>query len=214
MNPKGLETGIRDEMLQLNLEFLQLAARPGSATSTLGLAAGIRERLLQLDQSRLHELALTPCLLAGFAGHPADPEPLRVADREVALPSETADQPTVLFTSGLLTWLWQLSRHSPLHARLYAGVGGPLAQWLAATGFGELQRCAPRAARLLVARFAGHPRFWPDVVTALEGDDAESLAVARLCTLQLGLIGGGSRPAIAMRSPPCTMPPHAGTLDS
>lgn len=213
MNPNGLETGVRDEMCQLNLEFLQLVARPGSSALSLGLAPGIRQRLAQLDQARLLELAQTPCLLAGFAGHPADPEPLGVADRAAAFPGGTVDQPTVLFTSGLLTWLWQLSRHLPLHAGLYAGIGGPLAQWLAGTGFGELQRRAPRAARLLVARFAGHSRFWPDLVTALERDDAESLAVARLCTLQLGLIGGSSPPAIAMRAPPCTMPPHAGTLD-
>ena len=214
MNPNGLETGLRDEMLQLNLEFLQLAARSGSAAPPLGLAPGIRDRLAQLDQSRLLELAQTPCLLAGFAGHPAEPQPLGVADREAAFPAGAPDQSTVLFTSGLLTWLWQLSRHLPLHAGLFAGIGGPLAQWLAVTGFGELQRRAPRATRLLVARFASHPRFWPDVLTALERDDAEALVIARLCTLQLGLISEGGVPAIAMRAPPCTMPPHAGTLDS
>jgi hypothetical protein len=211
MNPNGLETGLREEMLQLNLEFLQLAARPGPATPAVGLSPLIRERLARLDHSRLLELARTPGLLAGFSGHPGEPELLGVADRAATFPAATADQPTVFFTFGLLNWLSQISRHSPLHAGLYAGVSGPLAQWLGASSFGERQRRAPRAARLLVARFAGHPRFWPDVVTALERNDADALAVARLCTLQLGLIGG--TPAIAMRPPPCTMPPHAGTLD-
>lgn len=213
MSPNGLETGLRDEMRELNLEFLQLLARPGPAAPALGLSPDIRERLARLDRARLLELARTPCLLAGFAGQPGEPAPLGVADREAAFPPGTADHPTALFTSGLLTWLWQLCRHSPLHAGLYAGVDGPLAQWLAGTGFGELQRRAPGASRLLVARFAGHPRFWPDVLAALERGDDEALAVARLCTLQLGLIVDGGAAAIAMRPPPCTMPPHAGTLD-
>ena len=213
MGPNGLEPRLRDEMQELNLEFLQLVARPGPALPALGLSPAIRGRLARLDRARRLELARTPCLLAGFAAHPGEPERLGVADREPVLVGGSTDQPTALFTSGLLTWLWQLCRHSPLRAGLYAGIGEPMAQWLAATGFGELQRRAPRAARVLVARFAGHPRFWPDVITALEREDAESLAVARLCTLQLGLIDGESAPAIAMPSPPCTMPPHAGPLD-
>jgi len=213
MLPNGLETGLRDEMLGLNLEFLKLATRRDPGAPALGLAPAIRARLAGLDRSALRKLAQAPGLLASFAGNPAEPEPVGVADGSRAFPAVAVDGATVVYTTSLLTWLWQLSRHLPVQAALFGGVGVPLTQWLGVTGVGELQRRSPRAARLLVARFADHPRFWPDLLTALEGADAEALALAQLSMLQLGLMDQGPSPAIAMRPGACTMPSHAGPLD-
>lgn len=185
MVPEVLEKTLRKEMRDLNLEFLKMMSRPRDGTA-FGLPSELRGRLAQLPAPALLRLARTPCLLACLADEPApDGGVQRVADApaQQALPDSQAE----IFAAGLLTWLWQLNRQSPALAALYAGCFDQPASWLADLDFGEIQRRAGRAAVLLRARFAEHPRCWPDLLEASVHPDREMLRLARVALVQLGL---------------------------
>jgi len=194
MARNALEKAFQEEMAEFNLAFLGLIARAGPDGPGFGLATELLPPLAGLGIEQRRQLARAPCLLAGFSPELLGAQMPALADR--APNPVSTDPATAIYASGLLTWLWQLYRHSPVLAGLYTGAAET---GLGALGLNEVQRRASLAAHFLQARFCRHPCFWPDLLAALLSDDPERIAVARLSALQLGL-------ARSDRPPPARTP--------
>ncbi len=174
------------EVRDLNLEFLTLVAdqRAGEAVwRLLGLAPRTAARLRGLSESERQFMATVPALLAGFSRSPAV---LRVAEQTSLNgelePGWLAD--ATLFSTGLLTYLWQLARTDRLRIALCVGPGRGLRNDLRTIGFRDIRACAAQAVPDLRAR---HPRWWADLINAARSEDDELRERCRLDPIALSL---------------------------
>ena len=177
-----------DELKELNTEFLNLIIDYGEAWQepVLGLDAGSASALRRLSDSELEFIATAPGMLAGFA---VLPPTQRVSESRADL--HQSDQRWLasarLFCTGMMTYLWQLARRDQLVAALCVGPANGRVGRLAELSFGEIQGFAGRAMAQLIARFGGHPTFWPDLIRAARSKDSELKALSRLAIIPLTL---------------------------
>lgn len=188
MRREAPDTQFFVEIRDLNREFLRLLTSPAApAGQQFGLPAPVVAGLRGLDAGQLDFVAATPGLLAGFLDLPGD-------WRLAAEPGLGESRPTAwqaaarVFAAGLLTYLWQLARRDRLAVALCIGPAAELRRGLAAIRFRDIQACAPVAVQSLTARHAGHPTWWPALITAARSDDEELRQRCRLDLLALGLV--------------------------
>ena len=176
------------ELKDVNREFLRLiAAHPGGrAAAVLGMDAGHVECLKRLDHEQLDFIARAPGMLATVE---FEPRMSAVAEASAVQPALHAGwaESARLFAAGLSTYLWQMARRDPAGAAFCIGRHSRWLRRVAELGFEEIQRAAGSMSLSLRARFAGHPRFWPDLIRAAASRDAEFRSLSRLSIIPLTL---------------------------
>jgi hypothetical protein len=171
------------EVRDLNLEFLGLIAeaRQGWPGPVFGLDPAVVEHFSRLRAPQFEAMAATPCLLAGFA----ERRPMRalglVAEPRPGVDAAWLDRAR-LFSAGLWSYVWQMSRRDCLRASLCAGA--PRAGGVGALSFREMRAAGEQALHYLEARFT-QGRFWPDLVRAVRDGHPERLRLAHLSAIQL-----------------------------
>lgn len=205
MRREAPDTRFYNEIKDLNIEFLGLiaAARDACHGAAFGLDSAVVGHIARLGPLQLEAIAETPCILAGFAEAAARPV------SRVAEPAPSSDPEWTararLFTAGLLTYAWQVSRSDALRAALCVG---PAAATLAGdTRFRDIRGYADRALVHLQARFRRSGRFWPDLVRAARDGDPDRLHLARLTAIQLATaeVNAGPLPRGAPRPRPAPL---------
>jgi hypothetical protein len=175
----------------LNAGFLSLVADPGLLWHgpVLGLNAAIVSAIRGLTKTENDFIATTPCPLVGIE---TLPPPNRVADLPPdAEPDDVRWLDSArLFSAELVIYLWQMARRDRLTAALCFGPDSREADRMADMSFGEIQECA--AVYRLRARFADHPRFWPDLVRAARVTDPDLQSLTRLTIIPLALTECGA----------------------
>lgn len=189
MSGKWPDTRLRAALADVNLEFLQLVRQRARVPGSFGLEESVRLGISELDMARCVLLSRTPCLLAGFGHALMAGSADHVADTPSSVVPLPVEAPTQLYAATLLTWLWQVVRDDALLATLCLGPDPLAAEGLRARDFRELQHFTPRAAHALEARFAHHPRFWPDLLRAVRQGEGELLHMTQLAAVQLTLVG-------------------------
>jgi len=182
MQCEAPDTHFYADIRDFNLEFLGLvaSARHAGQGCLLGLDSGVVQQVSRLPALQLQAMATIPCLLAAFGVGPRTG--LRVAE-----PPPGEDPRWVerlrLFTTGLLTYLWQMSRSDALRVALVLGPTAP--PHAPEAPMRDIRNHAEQAARHLEARFRTSPRFWPDLVRAARDGQPQRLHLARLTAIQL-----------------------------
>jgi len=188
MRCKTPDTRFYAELRDLNAGFLALIADPGLMWHgpLLGLDTGIVAAIRGLSKTQYDLIAATPCPLVGFESLPS---PNQVADSRPE--SQPADAHWLdsarLFSVELVIYLWQMARQDRLTSALCFGPESKRVSRMADMSFREIQECAALAVHQLRARFARHPRFWPDLIRAARGSDAEFQSLSRLAVIPLAL---------------------------
>lgn len=203
MQCKSPDTRIYDDLTSLNAGLLRILVwqdRP-DAPGQPALAPTIATQLRELSLEELEFIAGTPALLAGFvasvdgnrvdrvadsavfAGHyvPADPQSSGAGAPQ--LPGDDLLRVTRVFTATLLTWLWKSDQHDELVRALCIGYREKLPR----LSVPLIESLATDAAPRLRVRFADHPRFWPDLVSAARSGDPQLRALSRLAVIPLVL---------------------------
>ncbi len=203
MQCKSPDTRIYAELTSLNAGLLRILVwqdRP-DAPGRPRLAPTIATQLRELTRDELAFIAGTPALLAGFMAAAEGDRADRVADSSTlanhytpsAASTITAGAPrlpgdnwlrlTRVFTATLLTWLWKSDQHGELVRALCIGYGEQLPQ----LSVRLIESLATDAAPRLCVRFANHPRFWPDLISAARSGDPQLRALSRLAVIPLAL---------------------------
>ncbi len=89
-----------------------------------------------------------------------------------------------------MTCIRDSARHDRLRAALCLGPNVMHYEHLATLTFRDIQCLAGLAVFRLRAQFAGHPRFWPDLLRAAASGDRELRNMACLAGIRLSLAGG------------------------
>ena len=191
------------ELQDLNREFLALLtdSRAGEAAwRSLGLAPATASQLRSLSAAELDFIASVPGLLADFRRLPGS---LGVSERPPA--DATLDgewlQAAAVFTAGLLTYLWQLSRRDRLLTAICLGPGPDPRQSIRAVSFKDIQHCAMHSAAELRTRLGWHPHWWADLLEAARSGDTDQRERCRLDLIALGLGRDPARPFPRSKNP-------------
>ncbi|MBT8441011.1 MAG: hypothetical protein KJO76_01400 [Gammaproteobacteria bacterium] len=203
MQCKSPDTRIYGELTSLNAGLLRILVWQDGpdAPGAPRLAPTIAIQLRQLTRDELAFIAGTPALLAGFVPPAEANRADGVADSDVPgnhyvpsaqsaitagaprLPGDSWLRLTRVFTAALLTWLWKSDQHDELFRALCLGYGEKLPPFSVRL----IESLATDAAPRLCVRFAGHPRFWPDLVVAARSEDPQLRALSRLSVIPLVL---------------------------
>jgi len=188
----------RAEIAAMNQEFLRLLTHPAltDQPAALGLDAAVIETLREMTPSQLRRLAGAPLLLADFGWLPGDGvrnSPPDYRDAARTLPPEWLDA-LHGFANRLLASLWHSSREPDGIAGVCMGLQPHTVLALANTDFAELGRHAVTCCASLRARYASHPRCWPDMVRLAcnGGEDQLSAAHLGLIPLTVASLYGGA----------------------
>jgi hypothetical protein len=197
------------EIANINREFLRLLASPAVAEnhSLLGLDGGVLGALRSLSPAQLDRIAAAPQLLAEFSPLPGArqtgasdaPTPRQLAQERGAVADVGGsayqdsqwEQQVQGFAQRLLVCLWQSARHSKRITALNAGLTPESLAFLAAQSFTVVSRHCAEAGFCLRARFALHPRFWPDLIRSVRIGNSEQQAASRLSLLPLSISQAG-----------------------
>lgn len=185
------------ELTDLNMDFLNLIAAHPSRDSrpVLGLGSPIVDSLRRLDGDQMRSIACAPRLLACFSSLPPEQLPGSVEEPTPgASPQESAWKDTAsVFSAGLMTYLWQLSKQDHCTASLCIGPTPPRIREFARVRFREIRHQANHCVRYLLAYQCDQPNIWYDMIQSARGNDLESQYLSRLKLIPLGL--AGARPA-------------------
>lgn len=188
MRCKTPDTRFYAELRDLNAGFLALISDSNLAWHgpLLGLDAPIVSAIRSLSVTQHDFIAETPCPLVGFE---ILPPPNRVAETasELHPPDERWLESARVFSVELVTYLWQMARKDRLTAAFCFGPDSGRVRRMADMSFREIQQCAAPAVHQLQARFARHPRFWPDLIRAARGADSDFQSLSRLTIIPLAL---------------------------
>lgn len=182
------------EITNINREFLRLIAGPAvaQADALLGLDVGVVQALRALSPAQLDRIAAAPQLLAEFRPLPGAGDACAVEDAELFARSDTRWERELRdFAQRLLVCLWQTARHNSQMLALNAGLSAASSKFLAAQSFTAIGRYAADGAHYLRARFASHPRFWPDLIRSVRNGTTEQQAASRLALVQLSVSQAG-----------------------
>lgn len=194
MQCKSPDTRIYDELTSLNAGLLRLMVWQESADAPAPprLAPAISSQLRALTADELEFIARTPALLASFGAPAIGAGTDRIADATNAAASYASGDRwshlTRLFTATLLTWLWKTDQCDQLVRMLC--VGNPRS--MPHVTVPMIESLAGDAAPRLCIRFARHPRFWPDLISAAQSGDPQLRALSRLAVIPLVLAEQGS----------------------
>ncbi len=192
------------EIANINREFLRLIAdSDGTETAALlGLDPATVASLRSLSPAELDRIAAAPQLLAEFSPLPGGSDPVAVADAE-RYPRADGQWTRKLqdFAQRLLVCLWQAARYNSRLVALNAGLEASSLRRLASQSFSALGRHSANGACYLRARFASHPRFWPDLIRSVRHGNREQQAASRLAVIQLSVSQAGLKKS---KRPPAT----------
>lgn len=194
-----LDDNVAGALAQANAGFIErLAAGAGSpVTAVHGLPVDLARRVLRLLP--LERAQLANCSYALFD--------LRFADlghwqQALELPAGAAAAPATGATSRWVRTAvflaWHLAQRRDLAAALALGMSPPVQALWATVPLVALEAVGVAAEGALQARWPAHPRFWPQLLEAVECGDLRRLVAARHLGWQL-LATDGLRPALARR---------------
>lgn len=184
-----LTPGLIRDLHSLNLRFLRYVGGGRSGTTVnptaSGLSAGLVERIGALDVTQLREVAACPCTLfavdwAELTGSVADISG-PAADRA------TTDGRLLALATALVVFATQLARRQPLAARIVLGCQRVTVSHLSGLPLGAVLDRLAEGSPVLRARYLGNRRFWPDLLTFAECEDARRLEVTRSLAVQLSV---------------------------
>ena len=195
-----LDAGTLDTIREANAAYLSLVAgrharAPGAPA--FGLSATTVARVAALDAPARDRAARCRYTLFNIRFEDARFWRSVVRDGSRALPGASDDAP---FVRTALFFAWHLVQRGDLAAALALGMT-PAAElaWLTLP-LSTLERAAAAALPQLVARWGGHPRFWPRLLDAAARDLDERAAQVRLLGMQL-LASDGYRAQLAGPAP-------------
>lgn len=197
-----LDDNVAVALAQSNAGFIErLAAGAGGPGAAVhGLPVDLARRVLRLLP--LERTQLAGCSYALFDLRFAD---LAYWQHALALP---AGAPMVPATGATARWVrtavflaWHLAQRRDLAAALALGMAPPVQALWATVPLAALEAVGIAAEAGLQARWPAHPRFWPQLLEAVECGDLRRLVAARHLGWQL-LATDGLRPALARRRGP------------
>jgi hypothetical protein len=177
-----------EELRELNAAFLSLFTdqRLLWHGPLLGLNPQITNGLRCLSAVELEFVAATPCLLAGFPLRPLS-QSVSESQMQIRPSDEQWLDSARLYSAELVMYLWQMTRQDRLVNRLCVGPEPERVKPLTDMGFREIQAYARIAIEHLRARFARHPRFWPDLIRAARSGNRDFRSLSRLTIIPLTL---------------------------
>ncbi len=199
MHQKQPDLQFFSELTDLNMDFLRLVIRYPcrDARSVLGLEPPIVDSLRRMDEDQLRSLAAAPRLLACFSSLPPEQLPGTIAESG---PGRSAEEKAWLdiaavFATGLMTYLWQLSKQDRCIASLCIGPTPPRIRDFAAVRFRDIRYQATHSVHLLRAHQSDQPHVWSELIRSACSADPEMQHLSRLKLIPLGL--AERRPALA-----------------
>jgi len=179
-NSGGPQLHIRQQLHQLNLDFLRLlqAAQPYRSerwAKQLGLDDALNGLLQQCDNAQLTRIST--CDFAVFSAAFAEPASwqrlaqlsLRIApeDRYAALlpGTDTPLQRTCInLCQSVLFFAWHLSKQEPHWARVLLGMSNDALEIISTLDIWQCQYIAHQHCNVLQPRWHHSPRFWQDLL--------------------------------------------------
>lgn len=192
MSQKYPDSLIKDEIADINREFLRLLTHPRlpAMAGVLGLDGPTLDSLRRLDAAQLENIAGSSLLLAEFNPLPGTDDFSMRADQMVADAAICPDwqQDMSGFANRLLTFVWQASRRDRLLSAFCLGLDKGQAQRLAQLSFIRISRGAEYASVCLRARLSQHPKFWHDLVRTAHSGNRDQQLAAQLALIQLSVV--------------------------
>jgi hypothetical protein len=203
-NPPVLTPSLLSRIQRLNLEYLQLLLEPplpGTCVHDESLSQVLLRSLRGLSPQALQAIAAAPYALYtlgfedqelwldmlgtaamdGVAGESAR-ESRCVADDGATgchVPRHAA------FAQSVIFFAWHIAVINPLAARVTCGLPEAVCSSLQAASFGRLQALMRTRPWLLMPRWSGNPRFWPDLIKFATAGDPRAILHTQLLGHQL-----------------------------
>ena len=192
-----LDAGTLETIREANAGFLGLVAErharaPGAPA--LGLPGGIVARVAALDAAARNRAARCRYTLFNMRFEDAPFWRCVVLDAPRAAPGGSSDDAP--FARTALFFAWHLVQRGDLTAALALGMTPAVELAWRALPLSTLDRAVTAALPQLVARWGGHPRFWPRLLEAAVRDLDDLAEDVRLLGLQL-LAADGYRAQLA-----------------
>jgi hypothetical protein len=191
MQEKYPDMRMQQAITDLNQQFIRLLtdAPIASDESLLGMPGPFRASLARLEPKQLSHLGNLPCLLAEHLPPPSDGEVAWIAEQQpgyVAVADEWLSS-LCMFTAEMLTFIWHSKQRDPVFTAIATGLEPAEAQLWDQVSFTNIERRARQPLQTLRVRFARHPRFWPDLISAARRGTDDIQQVAQLASLPLSV---------------------------
>jgi hypothetical protein len=192
-----LTPSLLSRVQRLNLEYLQLlldVQTPGPCAHADCLSQGILQSLRKLSPAALQSVAAAPYALytlgfedqefwlAKLSASASDAGTMQVAD-DAAMGCRVLRH--AAFGEAVIFFAWHLAVASPLAARVMCGLPAAVAESLQTASFGKLQSVMRTCPWVLMPRWSGNPRFWPDLVKFAAAGDSQAVRHIQLLGNQL-----------------------------
>lgn len=215
MEGKGISRRARDELAGLNRIFVALLARKAPGRShpedgVLGLPSACALRIGRLEQDSLAWLVSCPFALCSFGFQDVEAWHALLG-RQVRDTAQTGRwtgvaKPISHFLLMALGVVRELAATEAHAAAMFFGMPPVLTDSFADVGLAQLPLLAADSSSRLHARLAGHPCFWPELLSALDSRCQTRLRAATDLGLQLTiqkalrLEGSRPRPTVLCRT--------------
>ena len=192
-----LDAGTLETVEEANASFLGLVAERHARTPgapALGLPGGIVARVAALDAAARSRAARCRYTLFNMRFEDARFWSGALLDGPRAAPGSGPDDAP--FARTAVFFAWHLVQRGDLAAALALGMTPAVEPAWRALPLSRLDRAVMAALPQLLARWGGHPRFWPRLLEAAARDRDDLAADVRLLGLQL-LAADGYRAQLA-----------------
>jgi hypothetical protein len=196
-----LTPSLLSRIQRLNLEYLHLlldAQTPSPCAHADCLSQGLLQSLRRLSPEALQVVAAAPHALysLGFEDQEFWLTMLGAAASDSSVPSSSlhvADDVATgcrvrrhaAFAEAVIFFAWHLAVANPLAARVTCGLPDAVSKSLQSAAFGRLQSVMHACPWVLMPRWPGNPRFWPDLVKFAAGHDWQAVRRTQLLGHQL-----------------------------
>ena len=200
-----LDDNVAMALAQSNAGFIdRVAAAAGTPVAAVhGLPGDLARRVLRLLPQERTQLACCSYALFDLRFGDLAYWQLALAPTAPGTPMAPAGgaAPTARWVRTAVFLAWHLAQRRDLATALALGMSPTVQTLWAATPLASLEAVGVAAEGALQARWPAHPRFWPQLLEAVECGDLRRLVAARHLGWQL-LATDGLRPALARRRGP------------